>query len=126
MRLSSVANLLAGKLPASDFSAQIAEELAAHSRALGKRGASAPVVVAEDVDIVLDRPGLASLCRLFASGQLSAAELAYTSDALQLAERVVISDPSVADDLAECTDPEVNGPLSVVRALEIAGNGTAA
>ena len=97
-----------------------------HSRALAKHGASAPVVVAEDMDMVLDRPGLSTLCRLFASGQLSAAELAYTADALQLAERVVFSDPSVTDDLAECTDPEINGPLSIDRALEIAGNGAAA
>ena len=126
MRISSIANLLSGQLPAPRFSAEIAEELAVHSRALAKRGASAPVVVAEDMDMVLDRPGLSTLCRLFASGQLSAAELAYTADALQLAERVAFSDPSVADDLAECTDPEINGPLSVDRALEIAGNGAAA
>ncbi len=125
MRVSSVANLLSGQLPALRYSAEIAEELAAHSRALAKRGASAPVVVTEDMDMVLDRSGLSTLCRLFATGQLSAAEVAYTADALQLSERVVFSDPSVADDLAECTDPEINGPLSVDRALEIAANGTA-
>ena len=126
MRISSIANLLSGQLPASEFSAQIAEELAVHSHALAQRGASAPVAVTEDSDMVLDRPGLAFLCRLFASGQLSAAELAYMADALQLAGRVTFSDPSVADDLAECTDPEINGPLSASRALELAGNGTAA
>ena len=126
MRLSSLVNLLSGQLPAPQFSAEIADELALHSRALAKRGALATVVVTEDVDVVLDRPALSALCRLFAAGQLSAAELAYTADALQLAGRVEFSDTSVADDLAECTDPEINGPLSVGRALEIAGNGTAA
>jgi len=117
---------MSGQLPVSQFSAEIADELLVHSVALAKRGASAPVLVTEDTDLVLDRSGLAALCRLFASGRLSAVELAYTADALQLADRVAIPDPSVADDLADCTDPAINGPLSVTRALEIAGNGSAA
>jgi hypothetical protein len=126
MRLSSLANLLAGKLLASDFSAEIGEELLVHTRGLQKLGGSAPVVVTPDTALVLDRRGLAVLCRLFASGQLSAAELAYTADALQLSDHVEFADTSVADDLAECTDPVINGPLTVARALEIAGNGAAA
>ena len=125
MRLSSLANLLAGKLSAPEFSAEIAEELFVHTRGLQKLGGSAPIVVAEDTDIVLDRAGLSTLCRLFASGGLSAAELAYTADALQLSERVELADASIADDLAECTDPIINGPLTVARALEIAGAGNA-
>jgi len=84
------------------------------------------VVVTEDTDFVFDRAGLSTLCRLFASGQLSAAELAYTADALQLSDRGTFADPSVVDDLAECTDPEINGSLSVTRALEIAGTRAAA
>lgn len=126
MKLSSVARLLAGTLPATEFSAGIADELSAHVGALQKQGSSAPVVIAEDTDLVLDRSGLVTLCRLFASGQLSAAELAYTADALQLSERVAFAEPAIADDLAECTDPEINGPLSVARALEIARTGAAA
>ena len=126
MRLSSLANLLAGKLSAPEFSAEIAEELLVHTRGLQKLGGSAPVVVSQDTDVVLDRGGLSTLCRLFASDQLSAAELAYTADALQLSERVDFTEPSVADDLAECTDPVINGPLTVARALEIAGAGNAA
>lgn len=126
MRLSSVVNLLAGKLSAVDLSAEIADELLVHTRGLEKLGGSAPVVVTADTAFVLDRPGLSILCRLYASGQLSAAELAYTADALQLSEQVEFADPSIADDLAECTDPIINGPLTVARALEIAGNDAAA
>ena len=126
MRISSLVNLLAGKLSAPEYSAEIADELLVHTRGLQKLGGSAPVVVIEDTELVLDRPGLAVLCRLFASGQLSAAELAYTADALQLSEHVELADRSIADDLAECTDRVINGPLTVARALEIAGNGAAA
>ena len=66
------------------------------------------------------------LCRLFASGLLSAGELAYTADAVQMAERVEYSSPDIADDLDMCTDPEINGPLTVAQALEIARRGAAA
>ena len=120
MRLTSLVNLLSGAISAADYSAEIAVELAEHTRHLG-RGESAPVLVTEDTDLVLDRAGLGVLCRLFASGQLTAEELAYTADALQMAERVEFAYPDVADDLDACTDPEVNGPLTVTQALEIAG-----
>ena len=125
MRLTSLANLLSGTLSAADYSADISAELAEHTRGL-HTGGTARVYATEDMDIVLDRAGLALLCRLFATGQLTAVELAYTADVLQLSDRVEINDQSVANDLAECTDPEINGPLSVARALEIANTGAAA
>ena len=126
MKLSSLANLLSQKLSASEYSAEIAGELAEHTRGLEKPGGVAPVRVTEDIDLLLDRAGLGVLCRLFACGQLTAGELAYTADVLELAERVEFAGPDVANDLAECTDPEINGPLTVARALEIAGTGAAA
>jgi len=126
MRISSLANLLSGNLSASDYSAEIAGELAEHTRALQKVGGTASALVAEDTDLLLDRAGLGVLCRLFASGQLTAAELAYTADALELSERVEFSGQDIASDLSECTDPEINGPLTAARALEIAGTGAAA
>ena len=126
MRLSSLASLLSGKLSAPDFSAEIAGELTEHARSLQTLGGTAPVQVTEDTDLLLDRVGLGVLCRHFATGQLTAGELAYTADAMQLSERVEFTGPEIASDLAECTDPEINGPLTVARALEIAGIGAAA
>ena len=125
MKLSSIANLISGSLSPSDYSSEISAELARHSLGLGS-GGSAPVAVNEDIDLVLDPQGLGALCRIFASGQLSASELAYTADALQLSDRVEFAGELVADHLAECTDPEINGPLTIARALEITGYGSAA
>ena len=125
MKLSSLAKLFAGSLSASEVASEIAEELAIHSRALGTRGSVAPVQVAEDADLFLDRAALSVLCRSFATGQLTAQELAYVVDVLQLSERVEFSGEDIATDLAECTDPEINGPLSVARALEIAAGSRA-
>jgi hypothetical protein len=125
MKLSSLANLFAGSLSASDVASEIAGELAIHSRALETRGSVAPVQVAEDTDLFLDRAALGVLCRSFATGQLTAQELAYIADVLQLSERVEFSGEDIATDLAECTNPEINGPLSVARALEIAAGSRA-
>ena len=125
MKLSSLASLISGSTSAADYSAEIAVELAEHTSRLG-RGGSAPVLVDEDTGLFLDRHGLSILCRLFASGQLTAHELAYTADALQMSEQVEYSGPDIADDLDVCTDPEINGQLTVARALEIADRAAAA
>jgi hypothetical protein len=125
MKITSLAKLLTGSLAAADFSAEIAVELAEHTRLLG-RGGSVPVVVTEDADLLLDRQKLALLCQLFVSGQLTTAQVAYTADVLQLAERIDFSGPDIANDLDWCTDPEINGPFTAERALEIAERGSAA
>ena len=120
MKLSSLAKLLSGELGATSYSLDLALELQAHRAGLGVCGGVAPVLVEEDADVVLDRAGLARLCTLFARGELTAPELAYTADILQMADRVDISDEEVATLLAECTDPEINGILTVDRAMQIA------
>ncbi|TZF85243.1 hypothetical protein [Cognatilysobacter lacus] len=121
MKLSSLAKLLNGELPAAEYGLELEPELAIHTAALAKGGASAPVVVTEDAALEFGRPELATLCRLYTAGALSAAQLAYTADAIQLSDRVHILGESVSDDLAACTDPEINGPLSRAEALAIAG-----
>lgn len=126
MKLSDVVKLLSQELSPSAFSASIASELAIHLQRLKTKGASAPVIVIEDADVLLSHAGLALLCGMFANGQLSAQELAYTADALQLAERVQFSAPWISEALAECTDPDINGPLTAARARELAGNANAA
>jgi hypothetical protein len=121
MKLSSLAKLLNGDLAPREYCLELGPELATHAAALAKRGASAPVAVTEDVTLEFGRPELATLCRLYAAGALSAQQLAYTADAIQLSERVHIVGESVADDLAACTDPAINGALSPAEALAMAG-----
>lgn len=121
MKLSSLVKLLSGELLATTYSLELASELWAHRTGLGVLGGVAVVFAEEDADVVLDHAALARLCQLFARGELTAAELAYTADLLQMADRVDITDGDVAALLAECTDPETNGILTVERALQIAG-----
>jgi len=126
MKLSLIVKLLSGQISAADYSAELSAELEMHCRGLELPGGVAPVRVTEDSDLLVNRAALEALCRLFASGQLTAQELAYTADVLQMAERVEFSGEDIATDLAECTDPVINGPLTVTRALEIAGARTSA
>jgi len=121
MKLSSLAKLLKGEMSPAFYVVELESELAVHRAALRTKGSSAPVAVTEDAALKFGRPELAALCRLYASGALSAEQLAYTADVIQLSERVEISGESVASDLATCTDPEINGLLSPAEALAIAG-----
>jgi hypothetical protein len=97
MRLSTVAKLISQELRLPEFSALSAPELTAHLQCLKTKGASARVVVVEDAEVLIDPAGVATLCGMFANGQLSAQELAYTADVLLLAECVQFSDPCVAE-----------------------------
>ena len=121
MKLSSLAKLLKGELTPGEYGRELEPELATHAAALAKRGASAPVAVTEDATLEFGRAELAALCRLYASGALSTQQLAYTADLIQLSEGVQVVGESVANDLAACTDPEINGPLSPAEALAMAG-----
>jgi hypothetical protein len=121
MKLSSLTKLLNGEMPPSAYVLELEPELAMHRAALRKKGGSAPVAVTEGAPLEFGRPELAALCRLYAVGALSAEQLAYTADVIQLSDGVEIVGESVADDLVACTDPEVNGLLSPAEALEMAG-----
>lgn len=117
-----MAQLISERISAAKFSASVAEELETHLGRLATKGASAPVALTEYIDLPLDQPGLAVLLSLFAAGQLTSPELSYIDDALQLADRVQFSDSVVADAVAECTDPAINGQFTVGRALELLGS----
>ena len=121
MKLSSLAKLLKGELAPAKYGLELQAELAAHAAALAKQGAQAPVAITEDAALEFGRPELATLCRLYATGALSAELLAYTADVIQLSDHVHVVDESVVNDLAACTDPEINGPISSAQALAMAG-----
>ena len=127
MKLSSIARLLAGEVTPQQFVSECGLELTERSELVGgdgrilKRGSVVPVRVLDDSAVCVSRRDVATLCRYFIRGDLSAVALAYIADALQLAEDVSWEDDSVAEWVAEFTDPEINGPFTTKRAAEIAG-----
>jgi hypothetical protein len=121
MKLSDIASLLGGRLSAAEFraanSADFSERKVLSER--NTRGGVLPVRVNEDVDVALNPEAIVTLCRLFKDGALTALELGYIADAMQLSDRVSCSDPDVRDYLDAFTDPEINEPFSASRAGEI-------
>ncbi len=130
MKLSDIARLLSGDIDPGAFGVACAPELAERRTFVGadglivKRGTVIPVRVLDDCAICVSKADVANLCRHFAQGELDAVGLAYIADALQLAEHVTWADDDVAEYVSEFTDPEINGPFTVSRALEIANHAT--
>lgn len=120
MRLSSLSRLISGEMDASEFAVEIREEFTEHSKGLKKTGGIARVAITEDHEFTLDRPGISALCRLYLAEKITAAELAYITDVMQLSDGVEFSDARVVDDVALLTDPEINGAMTTQRALRIA------
>ena len=125
MKLSDIARLLSGDIDSGAFSVACAQEIAERRSLVGtnglavKRGAVIPVRVLDDCAISVSQADVASLCRHFAQGEVDAVTLSDIADALQLAENVTWADDDVAEYVAEFTDPEINGPFTVTRAIEI-------
>ena len=122
MKLSSLRDLLDGKLGAPAFRHELAESLPAYCHGLSERGRSVPVAVTDDCDFLLTRQHVLALCQLFLAGDLSSQELSYTADALQFSDGVDFG-PGTADTIAEFTDPEINGEFTLARAAELVGGG---
>jgi hypothetical protein len=119
MKLSSIALLLDRKITPSEISQSMRAELAEHVKGLSVVGGVASVYVSEDADVLLNESGVALLCELFLSQELTAQEIAYIADILQMSDRLDIPSAWVADALSKLTDPEINGPLTVERAQVI-------
>ena len=98
---------------------ELEPELSAYRHGLSEVGRSVPVPVAEDSDVDIARPDVVFLCNAFLSGEVNSAELSFIADVIQLADRVSVADPWVADAVAECTDPEIQGEFTADRAREI-------
>ena len=119
MKLSSLQAMLSGTLSPDAFVSEISAEISTYQSSLGKVGGVVPIRVTEDQDVTVTRSDIKALCNLFAVGKISPLELAYVADGIQLAERVEFVDSWVADSVAEFTDPEINGPFTRARAIEI-------
>lgn len=119
MRLSDVRRLLDGDLHVDELRAQNAAALAEYAARGAEVGSVVRVPVTEDRDLTISRADVVCACELFRTGALRVEELAFIADVLQLSDRVDFEDSTVADHVAEFTDPKVNGPFTQERAAFI-------
>lgn len=116
MKLSSLRQFLDAKISAQELLSEVHLELSAYSRGLQELGRAVPVPVNEDLELMVSRADVATLCRALVSGDLGSVHLSYIADVIQLADRVSVEDQWVADAIAECTDPEIQGEFTLDRA----------
>ncbi len=116
MRLSSLRRFLDSEIPAGVLISEVDAELSAIRYHLQELGRSIPIPVGEDCDVEISRADVAFLCGAFLRGEIDAVLLAFIADVIQLADRVSIVDPWVAEAVAECTDPQVQGEFTVDKA----------
>jgi hypothetical protein len=118
MKLSALHRLLENRLSVADFRQQVSRDMNEYLERAHIKGSVMPVPVDEDEDIAISGQHIRMLCGFFVGGQLTAEELAYIADAMELSERVQFGE-GISALVAEMTDPEVNGPFTVERAKEI-------
>jgi hypothetical protein len=119
VRLSRINELLAGDISPGELRLNAEPEFIQYTKLATKKGASMPVSVQEDAELLVSINEVRRLCQLFLEDQLAPTELAYIADILQLSEKVRFVGENIADLVAELTDPEVNGPFTKARAEEI-------
>jgi hypothetical protein len=104
MKRLDISELLRAVLSPKRFQDIYADELSSHLGLLRKKGSSAPVILAGEEYVFVDREGFRRLLQFFETGQISKEMLCYILDALTLDEKtrfVDQGDREIAMDLSD-------------------------
>ena len=107
MKRLDIGNLLNGVLSPEAFSAVYAGEVLSHVTSLGKKGASASIVLVGDEYIFFSKSNLERLVRYIRAGDLSKEVGEYLLDALCLDSKVRFSGDDLREALFELADTEI-------------------
>lgn len=124
MKISQIKESISKGKISIELKAVLDQLIPEYAGALSKTGSSVEIVATSDVEFDVDISVVKSLCQFFIDGEISELELAYIADALQLTDSVEFIESSVADLIAELTDPEINGVFTKERALKIVQSRT--
>ena len=92
---------------------EIAVPLESYSRGLKERGRSSPIVLTEmGTPAVVREVHVENLIKAYLSGELSAIELDYLANALDLSEDADYATKAVREAVFALSTPEINGRLS--------------
>jgi len=108
MKLSSLYHFLNYSISAVNFKKMISIEVDDYVKQLKKKGASASVLLEEDIELRVTKKELYELCKAFENKHLDAYDIYYIADALLMAEKVTFSDELIKEKFEMLTDPEIN------------------
>ncbi|WP_242103084.1 hypothetical protein [Lysobacter sp. M2-1] len=104
MKRSDISELLMGKLSPEDFQLMYRTELDEHLRLLNKGGASAPVQLAGDQYIFVNRANFRRLLQFFVAGAIRKEMLGYLLDALTLDLKARFADQAIREMAMDLAD----------------------
>lgn len=119
MKKESLNRFFTGDITASHLTSEISNEVQEYSIALKKKGSSSPVYLSGDGLTIITSQNVLKLLDAFHTNALKEIELNYIVDALVLSDELLIESEAVEDVLHSLTDPDVNGPITARRVLEI-------
>ena len=125
MLASRLIGYLQGSLPASEFERYIRDEVKGHVDALKRPAATAPVFLTEDACLTLTTEHVLRMIRDFLSASLSAEQVEYICDAIELSDSFVFGDDEELQDVVfELGNKSINGALTPAQAIAISSRLT--
>ncbi|WP_101728689.1 hypothetical protein [Emticicia sp. TH156] len=103
----------------SEFKKLIEKEVDDYKFSLAKKGGSAPIILSEDIDLLVGKSEITVLSQAFINDELSEYQVYYIMDALLLSDKIAFESEGFKDVVEILTDPIVNGRLTKSTALEI-------
>ena len=103
----------------SEFEKLIEKEVDDYKFSLAKKGGSTPIILTEDIDLLVGKIEIATLSQAFINDELSEYQVYYIIDSLLLSDKISFESEGFKDLVETLTDPEVNGRLTKSTAQEI-------
>lgn len=120
MRFSDLRSFLFGKMPAQFLAKSIRREVDSYKQQLSKRGSCVPIALTDvEGTLQVSAAQVRLVLKAFMDGHLSKWDVYYLSDAIALSEHVMFTSEQAREAIEEMTDPEVNGDLTIGRAVKI-------
>lgn len=122
MKLSELRDLFDGKINHSSFRNHIRTEVSEFQKRGLVKGRSRAISVINDTEIIVSPEDVSRLCSAYLQGDFGEKELAYVADALLLsnsAQDVAFIGDGLAELVGQLTDPEINGPITRERVLDV-------
>ena len=116
MKISELKSFLDCRLTVVELQKLLKTEVVLHTKARTVKGGSCPVYITEDESFIFTKEHFVVLCSTFFRDELDEYEIAYIADIILMADNIELENEVLEDNVAELTDPEINGKFTKERA----------
>ncbi|MEO6151204.1 MAG: hypothetical protein ABIP28_13630 [Mucilaginibacter sp.] len=119
MKVSLLKDFFDQAITNSQLNEIITPEISNYKLLLSKKGSSVPIILQEDIQLLVRKKDIAVLCEAYLNEEITKYELMYIIDALQLSDNISFENEELLDNASILTDPEVNGLLTKDMVYEV-------